>query len=97
MYLAHMRDAHTSRSPLETPLLKLRLARKMSQAKVAKVINATQPYLSRAERGLLRFTPESAELLSDHFGGDITPDQILRPWSYPKYRPRVPKEGGKRA
>lgn len=76
---------------MDTPLLKLRLARDMSQEKVAQGSGLDQTYISRAERNLVHFTPESAERIAKLFGGELTPDQILRPWAYPSYQPQ-PRE-----
>lgn len=66
----------------ETPLRKLRLARKATLAEYAAKCGMDVSNYSKIERGEIKPRPETARRISLAFGRDITEHQLLYPEDY---------------
>ena len=71
--------------PTETPLKKLREARRLTQAEVAKAVDIDQGTLSKLEAGSHMPRKETALALAKYFGSAISIEQIICPERFEDY------------
>lgn len=67
---------------MDTPLRKIRRARRLTLTDVARSNGMDAGNLSRIERGAQAASPEVAEKLSKYFDGEVTELEIIYPERY---------------